>query len=466
MATIITTATELQAMENDLAEDYVLGNDIDASDTVNWNAGAGFVPVGTSANRFTGTFDGKNYTISDLYINISSASVLAGLFGEVGGATIANVKFINASITGSATGNNAWCNVGVLVGEIDGNGTTITCVDAAGTASSTCDDTGGAGHTGATCGGIAGKSFSPTLSSPVISKCSSNVTVTATALGGALAYAGGIIGYFGSTVGGSIPNSYARGSVTAVKLTYPAYAGGLVGLLSNDSLNVDDSYSTGAVSGDTEGGLIGSNSGSGTVTNSFWDTETSGQAASAGGTGKTTAQMKTLSTFTDAGWDFATKWNMRTEQNDGYPYPRCAFIPSLVFPVDPVIRVSSIRRFYRPGLYRMEVALGDLGFNADMADPAVGDVPDEVTKPEWILPYDPVVIPPIPGPDYFGRPLPPQEPWQGLPPGTSPFIRWLYGEDIFPQPRPPLGWPPGEGPDKDKGKGGGGKGGGPKPEMT
>ena len=35
----ITTLQELQDMENDLDADYVLDNDIDASDTVNWNSG-------------------------------------------------------------------------------------------------------------------------------------------------------------------------------------------------------------------------------------------------------------------------------------------------------------------------------------------------------------------------------------------------------------------------------------------
>jgi hypothetical protein len=45
------------------------------------------------------------------------------------------------------------------------------------------------------------------------------------------------------------------------------------------------------------------------VAASFWDVNTSGQTTSAGGgTGKTTAEMKTLSTFTSAGWDFTSVW--------------------------------------------------------------------------------------------------------------------------------------------------------------
>jgi len=52
------------------------------------------------------------------------------------------------------------------------------------------------------------------------------------------------------------------------------------------------------------GGLVGYNTGA--VSNSFWDTETSGQATSAGGTGKTTAEMKETTTLSDAGWDITT----------------------------------------------------------------------------------------------------------------------------------------------------------------
>jgi hypothetical protein len=58
------------------------------------------------------------------------------------------------------------------------------------------------------------------------------------------------------------------------------------------------------------------------TTNSFWDTQTSGLTYSAGGSGKTTAEMKNQSTFESAGWDFSTPvWVMR----DGYQYPWLAW---------------------------------------------------------------------------------------------------------------------------------------------
>jgi hypothetical protein len=108
-----------------------------------------------------------------------------------------------------------------------------------------------------------------------------------------------VAGLVGFNVG-NVQNSYSTGSVTG-----SMYVGGVVG---NNWGNVSYSYSTGTVTGNEEvGGLVGRNlvgeNIQGTVTNSFWDTETSGQTTSAGGTGKTTAEMKNIATFSGAGWN-------------------------------------------------------------------------------------------------------------------------------------------------------------------
>ena len=59
---------------------------------------------------------------------------------------------------------------------------------------------------------------------------------------------------------------------------------------------------------------------------SFWDIETSGQTTSDGGTGKTTAEMQTSSTFLEAGWDFVDETENGTEDiwyiSEGEDYPR------------------------------------------------------------------------------------------------------------------------------------------------
>ena len=70
--------------------------------------------------------------------------------------------------------------------------------------------------------------------------------------------------------------------------------------------DVSDCYSAGSVTcaGDVclqVGGLVGA--GSGIVSGSLWDVGSSGQGDSDGGTGKATAEMKDITTFSDASWD-------------------------------------------------------------------------------------------------------------------------------------------------------------------
>jgi hypothetical protein len=140
-------------------------------------------------------------------------------------------------------------------------------------------------------------------------------------------YVGGLIGY---NYYGKVSNSYSTGSVKGVN-----YVGGLIG---DNVGTVSNCYSTGSVNGYSfVGGLIGYNAG-GTASNSFWDIQTSGLTKSAGGTGKTTEQMKNVRTYTDilwskgleSPWDFVGNpyddkgnediWDINPNINNGYPY--------------------------------------------------------------------------------------------------------------------------------------------------
>jgi hypothetical protein len=130
----------------------------------------------------------------------------------------------------------------------------------------------------------------------------------------------GLFGYIDP--GGRVNNlTLAGGSVTGG--TY--YIGGLVGCNSNDP--IADCYATGLVSvGVADGdGLVGYGADS-WVTSSYWNTQTSGQSHSDGGTGKTTAKMKQQATFQPSGgtgpndWDFVAVWAISADINNGYPY--------------------------------------------------------------------------------------------------------------------------------------------------
>lgn len=140
-----------------------------------------------------------------------------------------------------------------------------------------------------------------------VSNCynSGNVTVSYTENGGLV----------GSANSSTISDSYNVGDVVN---SSGGDTGGLVGW-SGGPTTIDNCYHTGIVSGTSSGigGLLGiiylNNT---TVTNSFWDIQTSGQLFSAGGTGKTTAEMTNVVTFTDettvgltTAWDFVTNPN-------------------------------------------------------------------------------------------------------------------------------------------------------------
>jgi len=132
--------------------------------------------------------------------------------------------------------------------------------------------------------------------------------------------AGGLVG--DNT--GTVANCYATGSVTGSERV-----GGLVGFVSGGAIS--NSYAAVSVNGDDRaGGLTGglAEASRDNVTDSFWDTETSGMPRSHGGIGKSTAEMMDIATFRAAGWSIiavapgeknpAYTWNIVDEQT--YPF--------------------------------------------------------------------------------------------------------------------------------------------------
>lgn len=122
----ITNCLELQNIKSNLTGRYVLANDIDCTETTKWNNGSGFIPIGSGDKRpaFSGYFDGRNFTIKNLYINGDRPIVEAigraantvskihskGLFGVTFDADIRNVTLDYPVIIGGIN------EVGALVG--------------------------------------------------------------------------------------------------------------------------------------------------------------------------------------------------------------------------------------------------------------------------------------------------------------------------------------------------------------
>ncbi len=126
-------------------------------------------------------------------------------------------------------------------------------------------------------------------------------------------YTGGFIGY---NRFGTVEDSYARGDVTRLSGSTSTSLGAFLGY--NYQGKTINCYSTGAViyedtDNPTNKGFAGAvdTGGDYECSGNYWDVETSGQNSTAGNaTGKSTEEMKTQSTFTDAGWDFVDTWHI------------------------------------------------------------------------------------------------------------------------------------------------------------
>src|SRR3990167_7813961 len=262
---------------------FKLGSNIDASSTSTWNSSSGFVPIGTDGAGFSGGLDGQNYTVSDLNINRSTNWI--GFFGATSGtASITNLILSSPVITGGLVTGGL-----VSLAKGSGTGSTVT-ISNIGIPNPTIKTN--SASTSSAMGGFVGIPDSENVDTINISN--------SYVVGGTVTGYNNVGGFVGNN-GGTIQNSYSTAAVTASASSTDRGTGGFAGRDASYG-TISKSYSSGTVSGPALnlGGFLGVLEGGGTISNNFWDTESSGVATStAGGTGKTTAQMMTLSTFTE-----------------------------------------------------------------------------------------------------------------------------------------------------------------------
>ena len=179
-------------------------------------------PIGNTTNKYMGTFDGNNKTITNLYINASQNYM--GLFGYTDEGTIKNLTFEYANVT--ETNNYA----GVLVGKAF-RGSTLQNIKI----SNTCQIKGGNDFTGGIAGYLDGNAYN----------CVNYATVQGTE------DVGGLVGYFES---GTIKDCANYGDITGT-----SNVGNLIG--NAQSCNLNNVLGTGNVTAtsDTEraGLLVG-----------------------------------------------------------------------------------------------------------------------------------------------------------------------------------------------------------------
>lgn len=299
--TPISTKAELDAVRYDLTGKYYLTGDIVfseedfAKDGEFYNEGTGWQPI----SSFSGTFDGNNFSVKNLYIHATQdigEAMYIGLFGSTTG-TIQNLGMEDSSIEVNVTfesdaqsvyvggiaayrGTVAHCyntgdinvtvtsdaaeDMAVYAGGISGWGSTITdCYNTGDVTASANIQNQSRTYTATTrVGGIAGGTTE-------VSGCHNIGEITATSSATkAISYSGGIVG-----AGATITNCYNMGAVTAnsdgTDLTSCARAGGIDGGQSATSgyAKLSASYNSGYVKANAShtayvGGLRGHNYGS------------------------------------------------------------------------------------------------------------------------------------------------------------------------------------------------------------
>lgn len=293
----ISTCAELEAIDTNATSTFMLVNDIDCSGSV-------FVPIA----NFHGILDGDGFTINNVTRNLYTN--YSGIFSFSDGATFKNLKITNASIWGNF-------EIGILVA--DAANTTFSNVFVQGAIRS--------GASLSLMGGLAGKISSSTI-------VNSRAAVTSDI---GYSIVGGLVGQIANT--STVSSSFATGLITVASASGNSNLGGLVGINTNSTIRnsyanvnlfgygnnigglvglnelgslIDTSYSVGPVSStaSNKGGLVGLSTDTATTTNSYWDTQASGRATSAGGTGTSTSQMQTQSTY--SGWNFVNAWSLAT----------------------------------------------------------------------------------------------------------------------------------------------------------
>ena len=249
----------------------------------------------TVAAPYTANFNGNGHTIARLTINATgqfpAAGNYTGLFGYVSGnLVIENVGLTDVDITVNRTRSSTTLHYGgALIGFVRGKVRTSYATGAIAVTASgqTTSLIGGLiGRVGGTSAGVRGE----------LDASWANVNITLTSTSSAtFEEAGGLVGglYGHTSSRGAITASYARGAVTVSDPNRIA-EGGLAGRVSNSS-----------------------------VTASYWDTDKSTQSSSAGGAGKTTAELQEPAGYTGiyADWNIDVDGDATTGDDQGQDDP-------------------------------------------------------------------------------------------------------------------------------------------------
>ncbi|SIS42602.1 YDG domain-containing protein [Neptunomonas antarctica] len=255
--TVIHDLAGLQAVNNNVAGSYALGNTIDASATNAATSPTLFTPI----LDFTGHFNGLGNSINDLTIDTPALDNVA-LFGSSTAAA-------DTATTGSLN------NIGLVDAKITGNNYVAGLVARLTLADGNFSNNYSKGGTITGLGYIGGLASWVTLGS---GDFSNNYVTSSTANAGSVtgtSYSGGVVGWT-TLDAGNFSHNYATVAVNDGGVS-ASYMGGVVGWATLTAGNINNNYATGDVEGTSyTGGLAG------------WTTLTDGDFAINSATGDVT----------------------------------------------------------------------------------------------------------------------------------------------------------------------------------
>ena len=257
-----------KAVQGNLLLNCTLTDDINLT-------GKEWTPIGDYDNRYTGTFDGGNHTITGLTVNQTRNYV--GLIGCIGSdGTVKNVKLENVNITGDGyfVGGVAGTNYGTIENcSVDGTLTNYVQY----------------------LGGVVGDNYGSIIG------CSSSGTITGTGPN--------VGGIGGQSVGGTIMACYSVANIKG-----RSSSGGVLGQTNRETVVIACYHAKGNVTGEQSriGGVIGWNYGK--VTACYWENnQGQGIGDNQAGTGETTK-------VTDGDWQTAVDAMNAALSGKGWQY--------------------------------------------------------------------------------------------------------------------------------------------------
>ncbi len=355
----IQTLAQLDSVRNHASDHFILMNDLDfdgSSYDID-NGGIGWTPIGTSNNLFKGTFDGDNYEIKNMDINMNQD--YCGLFGYVVYGKIQNLHLENCYVYNTQSYSGALCGIlrystvqgcsvngtimagdymGGLIGYVyhstvsECNANMIsepsqsTNIEMGGLIGevcygdiSKCYAIGSIGSAYWYVGGLIGR----TNNDVSVSECYSNVTISTIRTG---YYVGGLLGYLSGSC--TIENCYTSGSISGGA----SYVGGIIGFTYYTDVSLTNTYTVCSVSGNVMVGPMagyGGKSGYVTLNSCYYSSEITGiNRASAGGeingTDLSLSQFKQQNSFNS--FNFTSVWTI----SEGISFPRLLQVNNVV----------------------------------------------------------------------------------------------------------------------------------------